>query len=299
MPAKHEYRKSLDRGILKTLAKPTVWPWLFDACRDWLVIMISFYYICLFPNIFTALLCLLIIGNRQHALTILGHDGTHYTLLKNKKMNDFLTNLICFWPIGLTVSGYRTLHKKHHRHAGAQEDPELAHKKSRAPQWDLPTSPFKVLKYAALDIIGFSVPDYWIIITYSKPDKTSQYYPLIAMHIILVLACILVGFWWVPIIWYLALVTTFMMAFRLRLWLEHQGTSETHRLHLSYLQGALLAPHNSWMHWEHHNWPSIPYHRLPVIREHIKEVRIMKLAELITFFETCKAMKSGDALKVR
>ena len=53
-----------------------------------------------------------------------------------------------------------------------------------------------------------------------------------------------------------------MMSFRLRLWLEHQGTPETHRLHLNFWQAALLAPHNSWLHWEHHTWPTIPYHRL-------------------------------------
>jgi len=53
----------------------------------------------------------------------LGHDGTHFTLSHARGWNDFLTNLFAFWPIGLTVSGYRALHFKHHKHTGTDMTP--------------------------------------------------------------------------------------------------------------------------------------------------------------------------------
>ena len=116
-------------------------PWLADAALDWLVIAAAVAMIQLWPHVYTVLAGILIIGNRQHALAILGHDGTHYTLSRNAALNDFLTNLFCFWPLGLTVSGYRALHYAHHKNTGMENDPELGHKRMRSPQWDLPATP--------------------------------------------------------------------------------------------------------------------------------------------------------------
>ena len=289
-------RHVLDKKILKDLSQKNMWQWLDDAGVDWVVIIWAFTLFYIFPNFLTGLLALLIIGNRQHALAILGHDGTHYTLSRNKKYNDFLTNMFSFWSLGLTVSGYRSLHYKHHKHTGTEDDPELAHKRSRSPQWDLPSKPSTILKYAMLDIVGLSIPDYWIVITYSKPDSSREYLPLVCWHLVAVTTLISLGLWWVAALWYLGLITTFMMFFRLRLWLEHQGTSETHRLYLNFWQAPLLAPHNSWMHWEHHNWPSVPYHKLHKIREHVSDVPVITLADLLTLFQNSKDTASGQII---
>ena len=284
----------IDKQSLKTLSEPNLHYWTKDLILDWLILMLVISSAYFFPNPFTVILCLLVVGNRQHALAILGHEGTHYRISHNRKLNDFLSNILCFWPLGLTASGYRILHNKHHRNTGTEHDPELAHKRSRSPQWDLPASPSRILKYAFLDIIGLSLPDYWIIVSYSKPEKNTEYVPLALWHIVFLSTCLITGFWWVALLWYICLVTTFMMSFRLRLWLEHQGTSETHRLHLTPLQAAILAPHNIWLHWEHHKYVSIPYFNLPKVREGIQGSPIMKLDDLITFFRTAPQSKSGE-----
>jgi fatty acid desaturase len=211
-------------------------------------------------------------------------------------VNDFLTNLFAFWPVGLTVSGYRALHFKHHKHTGTEDDPELGHKRSRSPQWDLPAKPSRILKYAALDVLGGSFPDYLIILKYSKPDNRSEYLPLLCFHAVAIAALAASGLWWAGLLWYAGLVTTFMMSFRLRLWLEHQGTPETHRLHLNFWQAPLLAPHNSWLHWEHHNWPTIPYHRLEEVREHETEKPVWTLGELLQWFKRADQMTSGHVV---
>jgi fatty acid desaturase len=283
----------IDKKIIQALSKRSVFPWLWDAFMDWAVIIGSTLFVYWIPNPLCFFLALFIIGNRQHALVILGHDGTHCTLSLNKKFNDTITNFLCFWPLGLTVSGYRALHWQHHRHTGTDKDPEVKHKKSRNPQWDLPMHPLTILKYAFLDSIGFSIPDYKIIITYSKPDKSSEYIPLIIWHVLFFSCLIIAGLWLFALLWYASLLTTFMMWFRLRLFLEHQGTSDTHRLYLNPIEGALFAPHYSWMHWEHHNWPSIPYHRLSKIRELVTDVPVMNLQDLVNLLKFSEPLSSG------
>lgn len=289
-------RPALDKEILKQLSRRTPWPWLKFALLDWMVIAGALVLAHAVRNPAAWLLALLVIGNRQHALAILGHDGTHFTLSHNRKLNDFLTNLIAFWPIGLTVSGYRLLHVRHHSHTGTENDPELGHKRARSPQWDLPARPLRILKYALYDIIGGSLPDYVIILKFSKPEKRSQYLPLLCFHAIAITILLATGLWWACILWYAGLVTTFMMSFRLRLWLEHQGTPETHRLHLTAWQGALLAPHYSWMHWEHHHWPTIPCYRLPEARKHAPGKPVWTLGQLLAWFETADHMISGQVV---
>ena len=150
-------------------------------------------------------------------------------------------------------------------------------------------------------------PDYVIILRYSKPDRPSEYVPLLGFHAVAFALLAVSGLWWAGLLWYAGLVTTFMMSFRLRLWLEHQGTPETHRLHLNFWQAPLLAPHNSWMHWEHHSWPTVPYHRLAKATAHpgkacpetrrappvVREANHMASGQVVTAREPRTTLRSG------
>src|ERR1019366_2615548 len=244
----------LDIATLRELGTRALFPWLTDAAMDWLFIAAAIAAISLWPHFYTVLFGVLTIGNRQHALAILGHDGTHYTLSRNPALNDFLTNLLCFWPLGLTVSGYRALHYAHHKNTGTENDPELGHKRMRSPQWDLPANRWNILYYALADLAGGSLPDYLIIVRFSKPALKREYLYLGGFHLLALAGLVAAGLWWVAFVWYFSLVTSFMMFFRLRLWLEHQGTADTLRVDLSRWQGALLSPHNAFYHWEHHRY---------------------------------------------
>ena len=287
----------LDTSALRELGERALFPWLTDAAMDWLVIAAALAMIQLWPHFYTVLAGILIVGNRQHALAILGHDGTHYTLSRNAALNDFLTNLFCWWPLGLTVSGYRALHYAHHKNTGMENDPELGHKRMRAPQWDLPATPWTVLRYALKDLVGYSLADYSIIVRFSKPQSKREYLPLAVFHIAAVSLLLALGGWPMAAAWYFSLVTSFMMFFRLRLWLEHQGTDDTQRLSLTWWQAALLSPHNAWHHWEHHKYPTIPYHRLPQARQRLRGPAILTLRELIADLASTDAIPSGTALK--
>lgn len=288
----------LDTAALRALGRRSLFPWLADAARDWIVIGAALAAIFLWPHFYTVVAAVLIIGNRQHALAILGHDGTHYTLSRNAAFNDFLTNLLCFWPLGLTVSGYRALHYAHHKNTGTENDPELGHKRMRSPQWDLPATPASVLRYALMDLVGYSLADYLIIVRFSKPQSRRDYAPLALFHIAVISLALWLGCWQAASAWYFSLVASFMMFFRLRLWLEHQGTDDTQRLALTWWQGQILSPHNAWYHWEHHKYPTVPYHKLPKARQLLDGPSVLTLRDLVGSFAKACPIPSGTALKV-
>jgi fatty acid desaturase len=281
----------------RRLTKKSPWPWLRDAAVDWSVIVAAMALARAWNNPLGYLLAVLVIGNRQHALAILGHDGTHFAAANAKRLNDIMTDVLAFWPIGLTATGYRNLHFRHHKFLNTPEDPELQHRSAKAPQWDLPVTLKRVLTFAAWDMIGYSLTDYLIIVSFSKPEKKREYWLQGAFHLVVAGAACAAGLWWACLLWYAALPTAFMMFFRLRTWLEHQGSEDTHVLHLTLLERLVLSPHYAWHHYEHHHWPSVPYYHLPALRRALKPARVLRLSELIRFYDAAPALRSGQALK--
>lgn len=280
---------------LRQLTKKAMGRWLTDAAIDWLVIVGAFAVVEMNPWLVVP--AILVIGNRQHALTVLGHEGAHFALSKSRRINDTVSGLLAFWPLGVTTSGYRNVHMKHHKHTNTQHDPELAHRSARAPQWDLPIGLGRILKYCVSDLVGGSFADYMIIVRFSKPDSRSEYLPVLALHAVFIAGSIATGLWWVSALWYVSLVTSFMMFFRLRTFLEHLGVMDTHRLQLNAWQRHIFAPHNIWYHWEHHTYPAVAYRKLPELRRLLPEKPAMTLGELLSFLATTPEIASGQVLK--
>ena len=57
----------------------------------------------------------MVIGSRQHALLILGHDASHYRYLPTRWQNDLFANLLLMWPTFASVEGFRKFHGTHHQ----------------------------------------------------------------------------------------------------------------------------------------------------------------------------------------
>ena len=77
---------------------------------------------------------IVLIGALQHRLAGLGHEAAHYSLLKNKVLNDLIGDVFCMFPILSTIHFYRLFHLAHHqytndpnarpgpRHLGREQD---------------------------------------------------------------------------------------------------------------------------------------------------------------------------------
>jgi fatty acid desaturase len=67
-----------------------------------------------------------LIGALQHRLAGLGHEASHYTLFKNKSLNDLAGDLFCMFPILAALHFYRLFHLAHHQYTNDPErDPDL------------------------------------------------------------------------------------------------------------------------------------------------------------------------------
>ena len=65
---------------------------------------------------------IVLIGGLQHRLAGLGHEASHYSLLRSKWANDLVGDLFCLFPILSTVHFYRLFHTAHHQYTN---DPAL------------------------------------------------------------------------------------------------------------------------------------------------------------------------------
>ena len=97
--------------------------WL--ALHAWGVIFGAMAVFVAFPNPLTYILAVMVIGARQLGLAILMHDGAHGVLTQNQKLNTFLSQWFCAYPMMAETGAYRRYHLKHHANTQQPEDPDL------------------------------------------------------------------------------------------------------------------------------------------------------------------------------
>ena len=62
----------------------------------------------------------------MHRLAGLGHEASHYSLLRNKWANDLVGDVFCMFPILATIHFYRLFHMAHHQYTNDPAlDPDL------------------------------------------------------------------------------------------------------------------------------------------------------------------------------
>lgn len=233
--------------------------WICNALVDWTWIFLSilpiyYGYYWFIP------ISLLIIGTRQHALVILGHDGAHRLICKNKILNDLLTWIFAFGGLGANLELYRDFHFRHHRHLGTNEDPELE-ARSNVRSWEhLPTYK-QAIKRFFLDSLGLGIKDFLKVSTLISIKSLFLWYTIFFL-----LAPFPFSLYFLAM-WMCSLPTSFWGCFRLRTWTEHVDSDSTHIIEPNILERFIFLPHNTWLHYEHHEKPSIPFYNLPKARK--------------------------------
>lgn len=89
---------------------------------NWAIIFCSLFlvkiHIAFFPVSF------LLVANRQFANYLVGHDGVHSLIFKNKFWNDLVSRLFCLAPVFVSLQSYREKHLLHHELLGTFVDPD-------------------------------------------------------------------------------------------------------------------------------------------------------------------------------
>src|SRR4029453_6365847 len=92
----------------------------------WALIGASMAPFAWWPNPFTFLLGVMVIGGRQLGVAILMHDAAHGLLFANRRVNDWVGAWLCAYPVFTSLALYRPYHLQHHRFTQQAEDPDLS-----------------------------------------------------------------------------------------------------------------------------------------------------------------------------
>lgn len=118
-------RELLTPGQLTVLRRRSDMRGVWLVLHAWGVIFGAMAVFVWFPNPLTYLLAVMVIGARQLGLAILMHDGAHGILCRSQKLNMFLSQWLCAYPVLAETGAYRRYHLKHHVRTQQDDDPDL------------------------------------------------------------------------------------------------------------------------------------------------------------------------------
>jgi fatty acid desaturase len=256
------------------------------------------------------LLALPVIAVNQHALFVLAHDGAHYRLYKTRWLND-LVGRICASAAGISMCGYRVVHRLHHNHLYERIDPDTAI------HGGYPRGKAYLYKKLAKDLIGLTAHKNYAYFFGApamgqRADGTdplgdtspelrraalTDRWMMVALQIVLPIAAFLLGFGWqYLVLWVLPLLTLIQPILRFRAILEHGGVTDfgspltAARTNLPPWWLRWLFPHHVNYHIEHHLYPSIPHYNLPAAHRAMREHGVLEGAEVKNTLDAIKVV---------
>lgn len=284
-------RPELDSAVLATLATPRPGPWVRAALVDWSVIALVFVLVKKLDHPVAYALAVFPLGSRQQALGALFHDAAHHLVSQRTRWNDGLGNALAAFPLGLTLSGYRRYHFAHHRALGTADDPEMHHKSTLA-QWALPVRPARAAAHFASDLVGAGAPHLAVAGGLTRPARAIEAGAFVAFWVAVFFVSYVVHLWWVPLLWGVSVATVFWSGVRLRIFTEHLGTRDTHRIEVPRWLAHAIMPHDIGLHWEHHHFPTVPFWNLARLREALPGPRL-PIGRLVAAFVLAPPLASG------
>lgn len=144
---------------LQRLRQTDNWRNLLYLARTWLYLLaviggtVAFYSLTAshggsaWWNVPVTLLAIVLIGAGQHQLTALAHEASHHTLLRNRYLNDLVSDWFCMFPMFSSTQHYRLQHMAHHQFVNdPQRDPDVSQLQTSGHWLDFPLSQGEFLK---------------------------------------------------------------------------------------------------------------------------------------------------------
>lgn len=238
-------------------------------------------------SLLVSLLCIFLIGCRQHALLILMHDAAHYNLFSNSKINNLISDLACAYPHFITTAGYRRDHFEHHKFVNSDKDPNWISKAGK-PEWEFPMGKLKLVIIFLGDLFGRGIlrilgiqGHYYKVDNGQKKKETKKKSKsktrLVYYLTLLGLITYFEGWQTYLIYWMIPLFCVLPLLLRIRILSEHHGLPQTNDLSYSrnyisnFVERYLFSPHNVCYHLDHHLFANVPFHKLPKLHAILKE----------------------------
>jgi fatty acid desaturase len=266
----------------------------YEIFHTWAWIAFAFALVGFFPNPFTVIISLFILGGKQLACAIILHDCSHDSMFTSRRVNRFVGNWFGAYPILHDVDKYRPYHLQHHINTGLDEDPDVSLTTG------YPTTRISMVRKFLRDLFGptgikgnvavilmqLGVLKYalngkaeWVSL---KEKSAAQIFsaavkniagPLVS-NLILFLILFAFGQPWLYLLWIGALLTTNNFSLRVRSMAEHSMVEDrsnphknTRTTYANFFERILFAPHHVNYHAEHHLCMGAPSYNLPAMHQ--------------------------------
>ena len=261
-------------------------------------------------------LCFVLVGTMQYHLNILGHDGLHYALYHNRKVNDFVCRWFLHGPHFAPLGLMRKNHLLHHSKLGQFDDFD-------AQYYDIQrfNSRFSFTTWLVGSLFGgmnLAIVQKIFRSFSSKSNKNSSstfnfldtFSVIATQFTVFIYTYLLTDSIFLFLFFWVAPAFTIMMGFNtIRSCLEHalpQSSTEVDTRLFTFNSYALerffISPFNMNFHAEHHAFPAVPYYNLPKTREEMLEKNQLhpdqvkgsyftRFSELLQNFRVCEERK--------
>ena len=276
----------LDPKVIRKLSKLNPWVSTGHIVFEYVAIFSAILLANRFPNPLVYILAVMWIGARAHALAILLHEASHYRILKNKAVNDFVGELFFAFPLFVTMRGYRLSHMAHHRNTNTEFDPDWVSKET--PEWEFPQSRGKL--FFMLARIAFGMNIVWMVkmitaggrptaATKTKISSRKFVAGRITYYVLLAATLTYFGLWiQFLLFWIVPIFTWLQVILRIRSIAEHFGIEYDHvfsssrTTYPSWFDRIFIASKNVWFHIDHHLYPSVPFYNLPTLHKELNKL---------------------------
>ncbi len=225
----------------------------------------------------------------QNRLACLVHESSHYSLFKNRVVNDVMANLFVAFPFFGVISNYRIGHWGHHRYVNDPEkDPDLL-RLAKHHQRNFPISKLRFFfEYVLLQVLPHKAYTYikgraqYVAFTMKhEPIKNQDPLGKSALWALRLayygtLFGVLFYFGWIVhylLFWIVPLLTFYPATLFLREIAHHgnypdNGDFTLSRVYEGYwLEREIFFPFSEQNHIVHHMFPTVPWHKMRQVHE--------------------------------
>ncbi len=280
----------LSKDEIQTLKQTNNAMATFLLFKNWFMAAALFTLVALYPNVFTVLFAVVLLGGVQMAMGAFLHDCSHRAMFSNQRVNDGLGHWLGGMPLLIPITFYRPYHFTHHTKTGLQEDPDVQNIKN------YPVSKASMGRKILRDISGLSGLKSLIgVLLYVLPGRmgnagamgikkqnttSSQvlkttlvnYRDVLLLHGLVVALLVFIGHLELYALWWAAMIFSQPLILRVRQIGEHGAMPElsnddvrlTTRTTLAkWWEKLFFGPNFINYHLEHHLAATVPSYNLP------------------------------------
>lgn len=269
-PTTPTWRAALSQAEIHELLRISDWRAWGSVAANWGVIFAAFALVAAWPNPLTIVVAIVLIGTRQLGGAALMHDAAHRALFRDRRLNDWVGNWLCAYPIWSDTDRYRPYHLQHHAHTGTAQDPDLGLVRP------FPVTRGSLRRKLWRDVSGqtgrkFARAAYARTFGRWREDEAARRAArgVLISNLVLFAILALAGHPALYLLWVAAWLTTHTLVTRIRFIAEHGMVPDqsdplrnTRTMLPTWWERLLIVPNRLNYHLEHHLLMTVPHYNL-------------------------------------